>query len=120
MLKILYWSWMIILALVCIACLIAMVWLMKPKTLPLSRRDRIKRSIAGGLFTGVGIASILMAAFMLAPNYHLSIESVSILLCLAIPAQLMATIGTYVQLGYLQMYHQALRRIVETQERKSP
>ena len=82
---------------------------------PATHRERLRRAITVGLLTGGGLLSMLLIADLVGDSgFQLNLTSLAILwLCLILPFQVLATIGTYVEFIWQEKILHYLVRLAE-------
>ena len=87
---------------------------------PVTHRERLRRAITVGLLTGGGLLSMLLIADLVGNSgFQLTIKSLAIIwLCLILPFQILATIGTYFEFTWQERIQRYLVRIAERSRKR--
>jgi len=87
---------------------------------PATHRERLRRAITVGLLTGGGLLSMLLIADLVGNSgFQLTITSLAtIWLCLILPFQVLATIGTYFEFIWQEKILHYLARLAERSRKR--
>lgn len=100
-----------------VSCLAIAVWQFRSSSPPANRAQRLSRSILVGFTITGGIFSMVTIAGALDVGFEWTGNTVAGIVCLAIPLQLMATIGAYIQFGYLPWMQRQLSKAAKGHSR---
>lgn len=101
-------------------CLIFAARQVNPFRPPVTHFERLRRAVTVGLLTGVGfLALFLIIDLVYDSGFQWTIESLAISwLCIVLPLQLLATIGTYIEFAWQEKIRHYLTDLAE-KHRKS-
>jgi threonine/homoserine/homoserine lactone efflux protein len=88
-------------AVIAIFCLAIAAWQARPNSPPQNRAQRMGRSIIVGFLANGVVFSIATIVGVLDQDFQWTGNTFVGIACIAVPLQLLATVGTYIQFGYL-------------------
>lgn len=96
-------------------CLIFAACQVNPFRPPVTYYERLRRAVVVGLLTGVGsLALFLIIDLVYDSGFQWTIESLAISwLCIILPLQLLATIGTYIEFAWQEKIRHYLAALAE-------
>lgn len=103
-----------------LSCLLIAGWQARPSSPPVDNLERLQRSILVGFMTSGCFISIFVIAGILDMDFQWSFEGLVTSLCLILPFQAMATVGSYVQFGYASKIRQHLSKVAQQKGKKDP
>jgi membrane-bound metal-dependent hydrolase YbcI (DUF457 family) len=96
-------------------CLILASRQVNPFRPPSTHRERIRQAVTVGLLTGGGFLCLLLIIDLVTDSgFQWTIESLAtVLVCLILPLQLLAMVGTYIEFAWQERIRRHLVRLSE-------
>lgn len=96
-------------------CIIFAARQVNPMCPPVTHRERTRRAVIVGLLTGIGFFSLfLIVDLVYNSGFQWTIESLAISwLCIILPLQILATIGTYIEFAWQEKIRRYLAHLAK-------